>query len=265
VTDKQAANPDAPAARVVIFEDRTGLLEGLEAYLARWTDFEVVATATTPNGAAEIVKDVDNIDFDAAIVDLELVQGTSVPHGFDIANQIRELRPSALVYIWSLYTTEGDLIRRASRVIRGRLLVDGVVSKHSSNANLVKAITTKLQVPEVGLWLDTDLQPPTDCYSAIDHLKPAEERNLRVLAQRPGATREQLITELHIAEGTWSKQLGPIKEKVAIEVAERMQRGVPTDIEVSCAEEITTELLTRWARARNLHWPVLDFESNDAP
>lgn len=259
----EPSKPGEPAPRVVIFEDSIGHLDGLLAYLERHSNFQVVATGNTPAEARRIVDDTQ-LEFDAAIVDLELVAGTEIPHGLDLANRIREFRPTALVYLWSHYASEGDLIRRASRPFRGRLLVDGVLSKHNSHANLVRAITTKLQVPEVGLWLDPDLKPPANCYSAVDSLTGSEERNLRALARRPGAGREDLVEELNITAGTWSKQISSAKQKVFDEVEDRRRAGAAIEIDVASADDVTNELLTRWARARNLHWPVLDFERLDS-
>lgn len=260
MTETTVSEHDGPAARIAIFEDSIGHLDGLVAYLERWSNFEVVATANSPAEAMTIVEDVDGVAFDAAIVDLELVPGTDIPHGFDIANQIRKDRPDALIYLWSHYAAEGDLIRRASRIFRGRFLVDGVLSKHKSNADLVEAITQKLEKPSVGFWLDIDLKPPANCYSAVDDLTGAEARNLGVLARRAGASRQELVEEAHIVSGTWTKQIAGIKAKVAREVTERMRASAPVEFEVSREKDVTNELLTRWARARNLHWRVSEFE-----
>lgn len=247
-------------ARVIVIEDQKGIRDGLCAYLSANSDFEIVGTASTVAEADELVT---SSTFDAAIVDIELVQHSQYPHGFELAEAIRGSQPSAKVVLWSYYAAEGDLIRRAARPLGARLLADAIVSKNQPAIDLVRAIDLLIENPGVSFWIDPSLKIHNGSYSAVADLTPAEDRWVRVFAQRAGARPRDLQANLGISESTYQAQRRSLCTKVLRELDERgdplmteLQQIAGKMKDPDLVKALKDEHLLRWARDRCLHWPI---------
>lgn len=258
-------------ARIIVIEDNPGYQKLVTSEIAAYRDrdgshpYVVAGVASTLEEARTLI---ESADYSVVVLDLSLVPWPDFyPHGFELAVLIRELRADTRIVLWSLYATvEGDLLRRAAQPWGDRFLVDAIVGKEQPFEDLIEAIHVLTTKPSVYFWVDPALRPPRS-YSAILAFTHAEDEWIRDFSQHPGSNRRDVMARLHIKSGgTYSERRDKAVAKIARELVERrdnllaMIPGSATMGEVELSRSMTDEVILKWARRRNLDWPITDAE-----
>lgn len=113
--------------RVLIAGEHRLLCQGLRRLLAKHADLSVIGEA---GSRAETLCAAHVCDADLVLLDLSM-QGLD---GFDLSDQIRELRPSIKILLLSTYSEESIILRAL------RVGVDGCMAKENTDDDLIAAI-----------------------------------------------------------------------------------------------------------------------------
>lgn len=174
--------------RVVLLEDNTALADSIRITL-KMEGFDVMVY----DRVQPLLRDLPNLQFDVALLDLELPDGS----GYNVCERIRKLSANPAVVIITAKTSEEDAVKGLE------LGADDYIRKPFGNRELVARLRTCLRSAAEGQtqsvsYLGLTLQPDSLQLfygQASQELRRKEFEILSLLAKKQGrvASREEII------------------------------------------------------------------------
>lgn len=174
--------------RVVLLEDNTALADSIRITL-KMEGFDVMVY----DRVQPLLRDLPNLQFDVALLDLELPDGS----GYNVCEHIRKLSANPAVVIITARTSEEDAVKGLE------LGADDYIRKPFGNRELVARLRTCLRSAAEGQtqsvsYLGLTLQPDSLQLfygQASQELRRKEFEILSLLAKKQGrvASREEII------------------------------------------------------------------------
>lgn len=174
--------------RVVLLEDNTALADSIRITL-KMEGFDVMVY----DRVQPLLRDLPNLQFDVALLDLELPDGS----GYNVCERIRKLSANPAVVIITAKTSEEDAVKALE------LGADDYIRKPFGNRELVARLRTCLRSAAEGQtqsvsYLGLTLQPDSLQLfygQASQELRRKEFEILSLLAKKQGrvASREEII------------------------------------------------------------------------
>lgn len=202
--------------KVLLVDDHEVLRDGVKRIFEQGTKPAVFGEAST---AAEALQMAAQEDWDIILLDLSLRGGRS---GLDVLKELRTLRPRAPVLVLSMHSEE-QYARRAFKAGAA-----GYVTKHSSRAELSRAIATVLTghryiSPELAERLIAYLEVSN---SAMLHesLSDREFEVMRLIAS--GKTVGEIAAVLNVSDKTVSTYRARVVEKTGLKTNAEFTRYI---------------------------------------
>jgi DNA-binding NarL/FixJ family response regulator len=223
-----------PPIRVLVIDDESWFRSYVVPSLNS-NGFEVVGTA---GSAAEAEDLITTLDYDLALVDIELENMDTM--GLSLIPKIRRARPNARVAIFSGYLDpQSDLVRRARSQ---ELSVDGILRKFMEVEKVHEALKAIVANAEV-VWVDPTLRRAKPSV-AVQRMTPHELAFLRDFARRPLERKVWAVVNRR-SPRDFDNRMAAIKRKIL-------------DFELHPVGDERTELsnleVYEWARLRGLHF-----------
>ena len=202
--------------RILVVDDHAIVRQGLDRLLESEPDLEIVAEASTADGALEAV-DADP-DLDLVILDIGLRQGS----GLDVIGQIRARREDLLVLVLSMHQERFY----AERVLRSG--AQGYVMKQSDPAEIVPALR---RILGGDLYLSPTLadelvrravEGRDEARPAVEQLSDREAEVVRFIGG--GLSTREIAEELNLSVKTIESYRANVKRKLNLRSGAELAR-----------------------------------------
>jgi DNA-binding NarL/FixJ family response regulator len=188
------------SARIVIVDDHPVVRQGLQIFLDRQDDVEVVGQAGSIGEALSLVSRVAP---DLVLLDLQLPDR----HGLQAIPDLLAIDPAPIIVVLTSFVDD-DSVRRAIR-----LGASGYLAKHADPGSLVDGIRAALR-GELPLDPSATRALAVQRRDPIDQLTPREREVLEHLAQ--GRSNRTIAETLFITEKTVKTHVSAVLAKLGV-------------------------------------------------
>jgi DNA-binding NarL/FixJ family response regulator len=199
-------------ARILIVDDHPLVRAGFEALIGGEPDLEVCGEA---EGYAEALRLADELEPDAAIVDLSLADGS----GLELVKRLHARHPTTRLLVCSMH----DESLFAARVLKAG--ARGYVNKQEATGHVVQAVR---EVLDGGIYLSPAMtervrqRTTADAPTSVEGLTDRELEVFSLIGKGVGTA--QIATQLHLSVKTVETHREKIKRKLNLASGSELAR-----------------------------------------